>query len=309
MDLIRIISIRRSIGFVKNAGVHLPWIGVDHWRQTRKFFNLPVESKQSSANPPGPHPQRGWSGPNVEQTANLREAVKRPGQDLKDAKEHMDIGPANDVEFPNRWPHPTELAGFRDFMEDYYSRTAKISLMIMSALEVGLNLPRGLLIEPCVPHAGELRLNHYPAVEIQELRCGNTRRIWPHTDFGIISLLFQDHVGGLEIEDRENPGTFRPLVRQNSTELTVNVSDTLMRWTNNVLPAGVHQVTLPANAEKGKDEMWLTERYSIVFFLKASRHALVGPMAPFVGPQQPPLYEHKTALEFQQLRTQILYAA
>jgi isopenicillin N synthase-like dioxygenase len=33
-------------------------------------------------------------------------------------------------------------------------------------------------------------------------------RICPHSDFGSVTLLFQDEIGGLEVEDPKNKGTF-----------------------------------------------------------------------------------------------------
>jgi len=43
--------------------------------------------KQKAAHPPGPNPQRGWSGIGVESTASLYgEQTERPTGELKDEK-------------------------------------------------------------------------------------------------------------------------------------------------------------------------------------------------------------------------------
>ena len=115
----------------------------------------------------------------------------------------------------------------------------------MRAVELGLGAPTGCLTELSVPNSSELRLNHYPQIDIQEMTTGNAARAWPHTDSGVISLLLQDEVGGLEFEDRQNSSSFIRLSSNGSMEMIVNVADTLERWTNGVLRAGLHRVNNP----------------------------------------------------------------
>lgn len=179
----------------------------------------------------------------------------------------------------------------------------------MAAVEVGLGLPAGVLVERCRPDASEIRLNRYPPTPREHLADGKIKRTWPHTDFGIITLLFQDDVGGLELENRAAPGTFVPVAPAarrpgQPAEMVVNISDTFERWTNGVVRAGLHQVA-PAPGEKHK--AMLSERYSFVFFAKASRDTSAGPLPHFITEDNPARYDEMTALEFQQHRTRLLY--
>lgn len=178
----------------------------------------------------------------------------------------------------------------------------------MHALELGLGLDPDALVKRCIPGASELRLNHYPAVEVAKLQFGNVKRTWPHTDFGIITLLIQDETGGLEMEDRRansKPGsTFVPVPPNPRGQLVVNVSDTLQRWTNGLITAGLHQVSPPPGFGSGSA---LPERHSCVFFLKADRDTSVGPLAEFVTTERPQAYEDITALEYQRRMTGKLY--
>jgi len=179
----------------------------------------------------------------------------------------------------------------------------------MEAMEVGLKLSPGSLVERCCPASSELRLNHYPQTDLQVLAEGKVKRTWPHTDFGIITLLFQDQVGGLELEDRRNPNTFMPVLpgpADGPTEMVVNISNTFQRWTNDVIQAGLHQVAVPESL-KQKEAGFCPERYSGIFFFKAHRNTSVGPLPQFVMPERPALYEEMTALQYQQQMTAVLY--
>ena len=229
-------------------------------------------------------------------------------------QEHFDAGPLRDTEYPNLWPREDALPGFRQFMEETYSICQEVSLQLMAAMELGLNLEPGTLVDRCQKTASEIRLNRYPPVSVERLADGRVKRTWPHTDFGIITLLFQDQVGGLEMEDRSNPGDrFLPVTPTEPgrpTEMVVNVSDTFERWTNGVIKAGVHRVSAPPTfeAEAGAETgVLLPERHSCIFFFKPSRDVSVGPLPDFVTQDNPVRYDEITALRYQQRKTSELY--
>lgn len=85
--------------------------------------------------------------------------------------------------------------------------------------------------------------------------------------------------------------------------MVVNISETLQRWTNDRLPAGLHRVTAP----RGMVDGMIPERYTVAYFCKADRNAPVGSLPPFcVG--APRKYEDMTALEYHQQRLTSAYA-
>ncbi len=194
-------------------------------------------------------------------------------------------------------------------MERCYKHFQDISLQIMAAMELGLELDNGTLVDRCVPAASEIRLNHYPPVSLEVLSSGKVKITWPHTDFGIITLLFQDTVGGLELEDRAKPRTFVPVTPgdpEAPTEMVVNISNTFQRWTNGRICAGLHQVNIPP-LMKEKKEGVCPARYSSIFFFKAHRDTRVGPLPAFISPDSPARYDDITALQYQQHMTEKLY--
>ena len=225
-------------------------------------------------------------------------------------KEHFDQGAPTDTQFPSRWPPESVLPGFREFMEDSFAIFEGVAAQILEALETALSVPLGTF-NRLITHeanASELRLNHYPAIDVAVLNKGTVSRIWPHFDLGVITLLFQDGTSGLEFEDRAHRGgdRFLRVESDDPREMIVNVSETLQRWTNGRLPAGLHRVGLPPELD-GRDKGVLRERFSVPYFCKADRAATVGCLQPFVEPGAKAKYEDMTAIEYHQQRLRSAY--
>ena len=219
-------------------------------------------------------------------------------------KEHFDMGPPGDLQFPNKWPDDAQLPGFRSFLESCFDRFETVTRSILEALEVGLGLELGTFNDLCTheSNGSEFRLLHYKSISVADMKRRN--RISPHFDLGVITLLFQDNVGGLEMENRKNPGTFLPVEPSSPADMVVNIAETFQRWTNNTLRAGLHRVTLPGMMG---DVDTIPERYSITYFSKADRSVSVAPLAPFVSSEKAPVYDDMTALEYQQQRVLAAY--
>jgi isopenicillin N synthase-like dioxygenase len=193
------------------------------------------------------------------------------------------------------------------FMENYWYKCQDVALSVISVIEMGLKVPNGTIQSLCQPAASEVRLNHYPAIHSREIFDGSTARIWPHTDFGIITLLLTDDVGGLEFEESHNSGKFLPVPQGAKNELIINVADTLERWTNGALKAGMHRVMQPVSTTLGEQTL-IQERWSVPYLFKARRDALVGALPEFVTPHVPSAYDSITALEFQLRRQHQVYS-
>ncbi|KAI0534847.1 hypothetical protein GGR58DRAFT_481147 [Xylaria digitata] len=292
-------------GFVKIINHGLDREKLDEvFTWSKKFFRQPVEAKNQIANVTGPKPVRGYSGLSVEYVSRLVD--DKTSKPITDSKEHFDLGPTDDLEFPNQWPKTPELEGFRPFMENLYEEGNSICLTLLEALEISLGLKPQSLKERSIPNAADLRLTHYPEISINDMRAGHTSRIAPHSDWGIITLLFQDSTGGLEVEDRSCPGNFFPIEPDDTTEMIVNAGDTLMRWTNGKVVAGVHQVTVPEELKK-MDEIIIPERYSVAHLFKAQRQVSIAPLNQFVTAEEPARYPEMSALEYHRQVQNLLF--
>lgn len=214
-------------------------------------------------------------------------------------QESYDQGPKQDELYPNRWPEEKDIPGFQSFMESFFDKCHDVHLSLLEAIAIGLSKPPSYFQDLCRINTSELRLNHYPACSSARLRGGTeggtAMRISEHTDFGTVTLLFQDSNGGLEIEDQEAPGTYFPVVPNDKYDLIINIGDCLQRWTNNVLRSTSHRVTLPPDAGE-----WLDSRYSVAYFAKPNRIQSVGPLPDFVKEGEVSKYEDISAWEYNQ---------
>ena len=220
------------------------------------------------------------------------------------------MGAMDDPLYDNMWLDEREFPRFRQFMELFYTVCHETHMTILRALEMGFRDVRRevSLIERCKDNVSELRLNYYPPINVRDMKTGHISRISSHTDFGTVTLLLQDSVGGLEVEDQSALGSGKhiPVEPTSKTELLINVGDSLQRLTNNYLTSVSHRVTIPVT-HKDKEEGQIAERYSIAYFAKVARSQSLRPLDQFVSADTPPLYPEMTAYELNQMKLQKIY--
>ena len=248
----------RDVGFfyVVNHGVEASLIA-EAFARSRDFFALPVAEKGSLAiETVGGN--RGYSG-------LLHEALDPArGPDMKEAfNVGLDLA-ADDPELLsgvpfrslNAWP---VLPGFRETTLAYFNACAALGARLHRAFARDLGLGPDFFADKFDRPMATLRLLHYPAP-----RRGSDPRTGAgeHTDYGNLTLLATDDVGGLEVRTRAGQWIEAPVVRG---AFIVNIGDCLMRWTNDVYVSTPHRVVNRS----------LKERYSIAFFYDPNPDAMV----------------------------------
>ncbi|MCY4035792.1 MAG: hypothetical protein OXF29_09065 [Hyphomicrobiales bacterium] len=206
--------------------------------------------------------QRGWMAQGV---------TRLEGSAAADAKEVFFWGREPDevqlaeklaLVAPNRWPD--ETAPFlRTAVTPYYEQVMAVGDLALSALAEGLGkdadfftpfyrqgLGRGQLV--CYPPSG--------TADAEAMRFGAAG----HTDFGVLTLLSQDDLGGLQVQNRSGDWIEAPPVKDS---LVCNIGDLLERWTNGILVSTRHRVI----NRSGKT------RYSIPIFHDPSSDAVIDP--------------------------------
>lgn len=231
-----LITAFRTTGFVTLTNHGLPPSLLSTALQTsRQLFALSLEQKLLAPHPPGPEVHRGYSQPGLEKVSQYYGGDEDVGKKLRevvDCKESYEIGSEGNPEQPNVWLPEHVFPGFRDFTTEFYWRCHSLSQKILHLIALGLELPDpDFFLKYHSGQNNQLRLLHYPPIPAREIEEDRAARISAHTDWGTITLLFQDDCGGLEIEDPNSEGNFVPVTPVEGA-CVVNVGDLLMRWTN-----------------------------------------------------------------------------
>ena len=166
---------------------------------------------------------------------------------------------------PNQWP---ALDGFRDVCEAYVAAMTELSQKLMSlALDASRVTDRTILSAFETPTTW-LRLLHYPPQSPQapDDLFGSA----PHKDFGCLTLLAQDDVGGLQVQTPAGRWVDAPPI---DDAFVVNVGDMLHRLSNGKLLSTPHRVINATGRE----------RYSVPFFFDPHVSAKIAPL-PETGP-------------------------
>lgn len=200
-----------------------------------------------------------------------------------DLKEAFNIGldlPADDSELlagqmfraANLWP---TQPGFRDTMLEYFGACHALGRLLHRAFARNLGLPADHFEDKLDRPMAVLRLLHYPAApgvaEAGQLGAGE------HTDYGCITLLATDGVGGLQVRTRAGDWIAAPHVEG---AFVCNIGDCLMRWTNDIYVSTPHRVVSPAGRE----------RFSVAFFLDPNPEAMIACLPGCATAERPARY-------------------
>ncbi|HUK59066.1 MAG TPA: 2OG-Fe(II) oxygenase family protein [Stellaceae bacterium] len=276
---LRAACLKTGFFYLVNHGISQAEFDVAHaWGLM--FFELPraEKAKIDKSN----HPARqGWmpvggTNPdaNPDKDADQKETLVLP-RELLPGERQGD----NPAVAAGNWPDPALLPGFREFINAHILKRVVVGQRLCRALALSLGLPEDFLDEAHRFPNTSLTYNYYPALDPDAV--GRTQwGISPHTDYGSVTLLSQDALGGLEIRDARDewidvpplPGAF-----------VVNLGDLFSRWTNGLYRSSLHRAS-NFNTAGGS-------RISLPLFFNPHPQARIECLPTCQGPGNPPKYE------------------
>jgi len=267
-----------------------------------------MEVKQLAPHPPSGTHHRGYSAPGREKVISSIDPDEKEVKEMRakapEVKESFEVGREQDEYQPNIWLPDGALPGFSEACLDFFWTCNKTKFVVLRALALGLHLPEDFFDQYHQTPDNQLRLLHYPSVAVESLEKEEVVRIGAHSDFGSITLLMQDDVGGLEVEDPNNPGQFIA-VHPVESAIAVNAGDFLQRWSNDIIRSTVHRVRAPPNLASA-DGM-TPDRYSIPYFCSTDFNRTVECLPGTYSAERPKKYEPISALEYIMKRLAVNY--
>ena len=259
-----------GFGYIIGHGVD-PALREAVFDASRRFHALPEAAKAAVALNEN---HRGYIAINTstDVTTDLAEVTK-PNQSASFMmmREDAVADPAVYLSGPNQWP---DLAGFRETCEAYVAAMTTLGRSLMRlALDAAGVTDRSILGAFDTPTIW-LRLLHYPPQPPQA--ADDLYGSAPHRDFGCLTLLAQDEVGGLQVRTPAGAWVDAPPM---PGAFVVNVGDMLHRMSNGRLLSTPHRVINRSGRE----------RYSVPFFFDPHVATEVTPLPGTGAPAFAPL--------------------
>ncbi|MFO1065483.1 MAG: 2-oxoglutarate and iron-dependent oxygenase domain-containing protein [Pirellulales bacterium] len=199
---------------------------------SRKFFLQPIDNKKRI---------------DMERAGRAWRGYFSVGQELTSGKPDQKEGVYFGQELPTNHPlvvsgtplhgsnlFPDEPVGLREVVLDYMTALTGLGHRLMEGIALALGLNQSYFEQNGVAEPLTLfRIFHYPPTESDQLW-----GVGEHTDYGLLTILLQDDVGGLEVKTPRGwiaappvPGTF-----------VCNIGDMLDRMTRGVYRSTPHRV-------------------------------------------------------------------
>ncbi len=143
----------------------------------------------------------------------------------------------------NLWPD--FLPELRSHALDYFVRAHNVAHVLMRGFALGLGLEEEFFLKTADKPLSRGSFVYYPD---QPAGMGADQfGVGPHTDFGVLTILAQDDVGGLEVETANGEWIKAPPIEGT---LIVNVADLLHRWTGGAYKSTPHRVINSSGRER-----------------------------------------------------------
>lgn len=248
-----------GFGYVVNHGVDTN-LRAAVFDAAKRFHALPEAEKQKISLD---NCHRGYIAINTSTDVNSKLAeVTKPNQSssFMMMREDAEVDPHAYLSGPNQWP---DLIGFREACEAYAGAMTSLGFKLMGLALDAIGVCDQSILNSFQKPTIWLRLLHYPPQPQKAPRdlFGSA----PHKDFGCLTLLAQDEVGGLQVQTPSGHWVDAPPIEDS---FVVNVGDMLHRLSNGQLLSTPHRVINKTGRE----------RYSVPFFFDPNVTSEIAPL-------------------------------
>ena len=232
----------KGLGFIYIKGHGIPDQVIRKARaEALSFFRAPLKDKESVKIS---EQHRGWIG---EGGAKMQDDLK------SDLKESFVWGFEMDLNSPdsdghslrgkNKWPR--FVPALEKASLEYFKYSHEVAHHLMRGFAIGLDLEEDFFLKTADKPISRCSYVYYPpqTSESDKQQFG----VGPHTDFGVLTVLCQDSVGGLQVENVDGDWIQAPPIEGS---LIVNVADLLARWTDGAYKSTPHRVINTSSKER-----------------------------------------------------------
>lgn len=246
----------RTWGFFYIVGHNIPQSRMEALTAIAKnFFSRPMEEKLMIDLTKSKH-HRGYGGFTAEQLDPSAPLDWKETFDMSChlAEDHPAVRAGKPLRGPNRHP---DVAGWEDLLEQHYNDMQQLALQLLRALALAIGMDETFFISKFNEPLSVFRMIHYPGLPKEKGRivCGS------HTDYGIVTLLYQDTAGGLQVRSLDGKWIDAPAI---PGSFVVNIGDMMAMWSNDRYKSNFHRVLNPG-----------VDRISMPFFCEPNPETLI----------------------------------
>ena len=194
--------------------------------------------------------------------------------------QHPEVVAGKPLRGPNR--HPA-VEGWEALMETHYSDMQALAQVLLKAMALALGIEDDFFDKRFADPVSVLRFIHYPPRPVG----GDARQqgAGAHTDYGCVTLLYQDAAGGLQVRDVRGEWIDAPPIEGT---FVVNLGDMMARWSNDRYVSTPHRVISPTGVD----------RYSMPFFAEPHPDTLIECLPGCQDAEHPAKYPPTTCAQF-----------
>lgn len=242
-----------------------PSISDDLDALSKRFFALPTAVKQRYSMALGGRAWRGWFPLGGELTSGRPDWKEGLYLGTELAREDPRVIAGLPLHGQNLLPDESVLPGFRSSITNYIDHVTRLGHRVLAGVAQSLGLPTDYFIQRYTADPLILfRIFLYPSHPVPggiDARYG----VGEHTDYGMLTLLRQDDVGGLEVRTQNGWVDAPPI----ADSFVCNIGDMLDRMTGGYYRSTPHRVRIN---DSGRD------RFSFPLFFDPNFDARIEPI-------------------------------